>query len=589
MNRRKIVSVCLVLLGVLFISTYLTDLKLGMNPSIDIFVLGVILCSCSTIVAIIWFPKSYTLLFLVLLILSYSLLTIYSFRYDVFGGEDVIGEYVIATKTATSERWPWTEINVGAGDRPGRYASCLSVTILPAILSKVMGIDVLNLYRFVMPLVGACIPFALLLLTKEIFDDDRLALITAVLFAVSHLYLFSLNYMFREQIGYFLLLLSSVAILKKKPLLTIVFLTGLVLADAGHVATTLGLIVLLSFLISPLLANLRLRVIRGKRQFHHGLDRWPFIFMFYFSALTFAWLYFFAPPIMMQLINRTIIMIPTVISRLPTYLMTVLTTGLAIPSGSLAAVGISTSPILKYWYYLDVFLVFLGLLVSLIWISNRRREIAWTVVGIVIFLGFSMSVLAPWYLPELDASRFIAAPIIMPFLALIIWLPWKLRIRHRHMIFLLIPSLIFVSVSLPLNMSLMDYGRILHFSAEEKLLPSARGWYPDTTFADLQFAQWVTKRISEDKVVTTDFRGYLITYLAGHVAQSYKTYPSFNFSTSSYLILPNTYIVSNLWFTPYYGAYPSQNATAAQVLNSSDMIYNNGKDMLISRTPNQGV
>lgn len=581
----------MVILGIGTVWFYLNNVRLNTETNVKLLYAGVALCSAAVTLAFLHFVrkrrKNSLFAILFLFILSYGLLTIYSLRYDAFGNWDVIGEYVIASKTVTSGKWPWMDYFVGSMDRPGRYASCLSVTILPAALSKVMGMDMLTIFRFAMPVIGALIPGALFLLVREIFDNGKLAFLAATLFAISHVFIFSLSTQFREQVGFLFMLLSAYTFVRfhEKPLMTLILLSGLVLADAGHVASTLTFLVLIGFAVAPFLSPL-LRLDAKKVLNRKTLKQtlFPTCLFAYYSILTYGWLSTFAPSKLTNIVSGTNTMVPQVLSRLPGYIVRVITTGEIFPSGSLASgIFVGSSPVSKYWYYLQVLLVVTGLLFSLFRFSRKPERLAWTVSGFMILFMFVVTVLAPWYLPEIDAGRVIGAPILTAFLALPLYLLLRFHFRKRHVFLLVVLFLIFLFLSLPLNMSLVDSPRILHYTSESNLNPLIRASYPDTGYRDLDFAGWTMNHISENKGIIVDFRGFLATYLSYHTNTGYASTPSFSNSTSDYLILPDYSVDLGLWITVHGSA--SRNVSASEVIDNGNVVYQNGRESLIMRLP----
>ena len=205
----KGINILTMVIGVLLTSLYLNAIRLGdADPNKLIFFTGVSFCIISMIISYSLSTKEKVAKFslLSLYILTFSLLTIYSFRYYFFSS-DLAGEYFIASETLNTNSWPMSLLAEGWGPRGGRYASSLSVSILPPILSKVTGIPLMLMFKFVMPAIGAFVSIGIYLLVKEIYGDKKLALLSAMLFSVSHLQVFMLSYMFRRQIGHLLLVI----------------------------------------------------------------------------------------------------------------------------------------------------------------------------------------------------------------------------------------------------------------------------------------------------------------------------------------------------------------------------------------------
>ncbi|EMR74196.1 hypothetical protein MCGE09_00069 [Thaumarchaeota archaeon SCGC AB-539-E09] len=597
MDKKNLIIPILNVTGLIIIIFYLNHLRLGKYPSIYLFVIGVLLCSSSLVMSYYYFPKYYVYSLFSLFLLSYCMLTFYNFRYDILGGEDIVGEYTIALETTVSERWPWELIFSGSGDRPGRYASCLSVTILPAVLSKVMGIEMLSLFRYVMPVIGAILPLIVYILTRDVFDSEKLAILTAMLFTVGRLYLFSLSYMFREILGYIFLFMALYSLMGLKNIpLTFILITGLVISSAGHVAASSGYIVFGSYFMASIIVYI---FRKGKTPIFNLIIS-P-IYLIYYVILSTMWLQNFSSPKLMQLSTRVSTIIP-LLTRVPDYIIQIISTWNIFPAGSIYASGLPVSLILTVWYYGYVLITAFGIFYSVFRYMKDTKKITLIVAGTSMFLLFLLSVLSPWNIPELQAHRVIAFPLLIPFLAITLRVPIDLKgvlaetslklIKRfekalKSITYLWPLALAYLLLSLPMNLNLVDHDRILHYHNPSDVDPRVSVSYPNTNYGDITLSDWVRDFISENQTITTDFRGSLITYLAGHVNRHSKSTPSFNLSRSNFILLHEFFIKDGLWRSGQsrLGLYPSRDMNFADAVNFGDLVYSSGKFFLITRPP----
>ena len=586
MNSWNIEKICVLMcfLGVSVLWAYLNLVRLNTDVPFEILVTAVFLCSSALTTSYLRTSKrkisAYSLV--ILYLVSYGMLTIYSFRYDLFGGSDVIGEYVIASKTLHLRRWPIGSLDIGWGDRAGRYASCLSVTIFPAILSTVSGIRMLDLFKFILPAICAFVPLLLYLIVDDVFQDKRVAFLSATLFAISHLQIFLLSYLFREQIANFFLLLSIYTILKfhKNLGVATLALLGVIFSNAGHATADFSFLLLVAFLVTPLLLR-----IRGRK--NEVLLSWKL--PTFYAAATVLWLFFFANPLFVQHYSVLGGTLTDFVRYFPEYMSKVLATGNIFPSQSLVGSGLPVSVLLKLWYYLSVILVLFGWLFAAIKFNNDPKKLSLTAYCFLMFSLFTFTTFAPGLIPELGAARVFADPFFPLFTGVALSIPCFLSEKKylKYGRYIAVLTIVFLFLSLPMNLNLVDYERILHFNSENTLVPQIRAVYFDVSFSDLTFAEWIVEYIPSDSWIAVDQRGFNTAYLADHVNKTYMTYPAYS-DLSDFLILHSLYIENGIWITPYHtSVFPSQNITWQDIALQTLIVYNDGTMVLAAKISNE--
>jgi len=581
-------SVLLAILGVCLVWGYLNCLRFGSETiPFEVFVFAVSLCSVSLFLSFLRVNKEKApfLALASLYIISYGMLTLYSFRYDLFHGADFIGEFVISSVTYHEKRLPLELINIGVGDRAGRYASCLSVTLFPAVLSDISGIEILYLYKFIFPLIGALMPLLLYLLVKEIFEDSRIAFLSAMFLAVSHMQIFLVSYLFRQQLAHFFMLLSIYSILKfrkQRLLLPFIFLACIPLSH--YTLTNFATVFLVSFLIAPVAMWILRRKPKKKLVFNPA-------FLIYYAAVSFIWLYFFSHPIYVQQCSIINEILSLILKYGVGFIIRVLTTGRLIPESEVAR-GVPGSPIVSGWYYLTVILIGVGILHALFKLCKDEHKMGWTIYSLLIFFMFGVGTLLPVYLKGMDAGRIfsIGELTFASMIALLIF-PLLLALvqKRRFLKYLGVIAAVFLLICLPMNLNLADHKRILHYHVEGDIIPEKRAWFYDVEWQDFQFATWMQEHVYSEDWVSVDLRGFMIAYLANHVNKTYQSFPRFS-PLSRYLIVHRMFVEDNVWVTPRLSlVYPRHNVSEQQILANSFATYNNGEMVLLTRFDNTTV
>lgn len=576
----KGINILTMVIGVLLTSLYLNAIRLGdADPNKLIFFTGVSFCIISMIISYSLSTKEKVAKFslLSLYILTFSLLTIYSFRYYFFSS-DLAGEYFIASETLNTNSWPMSLLAEGWGPRGGRYASSLSVSILPPILSKVTGIPLMLMFKFVMPAIGAFVSIGIYLLVKEIYGDKKLALLSAMLFSVSHLQVFMLSYMFRRQIGHLLLVIMLWMIFRfskhKKAFSKIVIIPlflGVTLSN--YVVSDFGFLALLGIMITPFAAKL----LRTRNWSDKVILSWK-MFLLYCAVMV-SWLWFAANKIFWEHVIKLEASFSMIVTYGPNYIWRVITTGDFLPStggGRAVGSGLTSNQIVNIWYYFVVLLPAIGWLYTLFKFKRNSKEIAWIscfflTYGFFIYQAFygTEGAALPW------ASGFI---VFCVFTAISVhrasWHRW-----HQKVFALL--SIILICTSLPLNLSLPN-DQVLHFHSENQISPEIRDRQFDISFKDSVSSQWINSYVPHDEWITCDTRGFFsVLMIINHLNHALQNYPRFSL-TSQFLMLDNSFVFHGVWFTSVWG-FSTKNVSFSQIATNNSIIYSNGETFLLQR------
>jgi len=116
-----------------------------------------------------------------------------SLRGTVVSGHDIKVEYRVFLDTLTSGSWH-------PGGPYAGYNSCLSLTVLPAMLARLLGIAALDVFRVVFQLVFALVPVGAFLLARRMLRPT-LAAVSAVLVVAFPTFVNDMPMLNRQEIG----------------------------------------------------------------------------------------------------------------------------------------------------------------------------------------------------------------------------------------------------------------------------------------------------------------------------------------------------------------------------------------------------
>ncbi len=127
-----------------------------------------------------------------LLMISVSLLLMYSLRSNHILGTDVNIEYALYQSVAQSLYWI-----IPAGNQS--YLACLSISVLPTIFQSLMSVKGELMYKLVFPIIFSFLPLIVYFLSQKFFDN-RISFLTG-LFFLSQTGFFSLIEVMRQGIA----------------------------------------------------------------------------------------------------------------------------------------------------------------------------------------------------------------------------------------------------------------------------------------------------------------------------------------------------------------------------------------------------
>lgn len=171
-----------------------------------------------------------------------ALLFSVSLRGWTITGHDIHHEYNVFT--AVINTGYWTPSRWG-GDP---YNACLSITLLPAMLAKITGIELIYIFKIVFQIAFAAIVPALYFFAKN-FTTEKKALIGVFAFMTFPTFINDLPFLNRQEValGYFILLLFvnfANITYRAKSALTVILLLGIVLSHYSTSYVTIGILLL---------------------------------------------------------------------------------------------------------------------------------------------------------------------------------------------------------------------------------------------------------------------------------------------------------------------------------------------------------
>ena len=123
-----------------------------------------------------------------------SLLLLIAMRGWFVTGPDSQGEYAVYHAVAQAGRWTPRSVN-------SAYNACLSVTILPQVLSSVSGISGVYVWKTVIPLLFALTPVFVFVAARHVVSR-RPAVLAAIIFLTFPTFVYSLAFAARQEVAF---------------------------------------------------------------------------------------------------------------------------------------------------------------------------------------------------------------------------------------------------------------------------------------------------------------------------------------------------------------------------------------------------
>lgn len=535
------------------------------NSTIGILIVAVVLMAVSAVFsykAIKDDPANNKLFFLLTVtILSLALNLIPTARFEVFSGlgsPDSLQEYFVADVTLINGFWG-DDYGVPLEGRPTYYFSCLSVTIFPAVLSEVTGLDLFQIFGFVYPIIFSLIPAFIFLTIDHVFNDIELAALSALLYL--EMYRFSAAQHGRQFMAIlFLVLMFFVAFRKnslskngrKYLLLLFLFIFGVV---TSHY--TVGYFMIVIFLAMFLVLHPTHDSKTSKSKYLINLKT-----LSYVLVLCFSWWFFYN---FGYVIENVLVIKNSVLSIL----------GLIEPRwlSSPRTPGRTAGSIVTAWYILQTVLMIIGLF--LMYADKKmktRRFLAWMLSAFTLFAILFFSLVIPGFSTKLAFNRVysISLPIWIPFLAYVL-----LKTCRKSKYVLLV---IFLVLNLPINLSLLTYDRLVIFSSEQNVAPELAISQTFILKSEFLMSEWTQRCLQSNQTVTVDIRGKQTMFFLRNLILRTVPSPRFSFY-SNYLALHFYNVKHELWWS---GGI-SRTTNISEIVTNSTVVYNNGESLMLTK------
>ncbi|MCJ7634621.1 hypothetical protein MUP77_19795 [Candidatus Bathyarchaeota archaeon] len=572
----EILSIFLTIVGVMMLVWYLRFVETGVP--IQLLFAGVILISFGNMLAFVTLHiKSNNVHFLfVLFLTTFILINLYTIRFGSLQGSDVLFEYTSARTTIEQGTWALGRSSFEY------YFSSLSVSLVPALLSKITGANLFLTFEVIMRLVAAMLPLTIFVTVKAIFRNTKLAGLSALLFSqlyFNFILLPSLMRQFMAEIAFVLTILILVRMYRKKSsnlwALTIIlfgFIFGLV-AYHYTVAYWAVIILLSLFLfesIVPSLPKKMLKIMKGS----HLLRRRRILRVEYFLlflVLLVSW------TVLTNIVNFVFAI----------HNQTFLLGSESIPVGSAIGkyqtgwlTGSATGPVTTAWFLLGGLFAAIGFLYFIFKVPKQTRHLPWIFGALVMFIAVAI-----WITPSfsgglisLDRVYLIGSIFFTTFSAGLL-----LKINSK----LKVVIVIFLLLNLPINMLLLANQNYVLYQKESNVSPSLEMIQNILREPSFVLSEWLSAHKSNETIIRADNpTGYRSLFLNAQ------------FYAQIFPFIPSAYNGTGLFFFHYlnikYGLWQTGEQSYATfspeiVFNQTSVFYNNGQAMLVSYPSDRGT
>jgi uncharacterized membrane protein len=172
-------------------------LRLNSGHSNAVALIAIALVIITLLVAFLRAPwHDDALLIVIVFAVGLTLMWSFSLRGDLVYGFDIQTEYYSLTQTVTTGVWHVSHPN-------DAYGAMLSLTVLPAELHELSGVQTLFIFKVVYPVIGALFPVGVFCLARR-FIAGRWALMAAALLIMQQTFFQEIPALARQEIGTFL-------------------------------------------------------------------------------------------------------------------------------------------------------------------------------------------------------------------------------------------------------------------------------------------------------------------------------------------------------------------------------------------------
>lgn len=556
-------SVILCTFGIILLVFFLRNVESG--ASVMLLFSGALLLGLSNVLAFLTIGEHRVHFFFVLFVTTFFLLTMFDTRFGVLQGSDIVWEYTTAKITLKDGAWLLTRAATGE-----RYFSSASISLFPAVVSRVAGLDLIPIFQWILRFVLAFLPLVIFQTVQEIFGNIRLSALSALIFSQFYFNFNLLNFLVRQGIAEIFLVLTIFSLVKlhkaeSKRFAYVVLVSlsifGLVVS---HYTLNYWSIILVGGIFATcfLVGNLPKKLLSFFRIFDLRMEK-PIIdsvFLILFVAVSIVWIYFTnLIPFLFDVHNELYLLAPS----------TAVTVTSTAPQSSWFFNN-PAGPVVGFWFDFTAILIPIGFFYMLFRMPKQSRHMPWVGGGLVM-----LAILAFWVVAGsralglyLDRILTIGALFFTTFMALCVLLfDKKLKVF----------AIVFLLINLPVNMVLPSYQRYVLYRPEESVFPRVALLQRIIRVPEFTASIWLDRHAKENLTVCTDFFEEFF-YVLYNVSFTYSEAPPIN-STSTFFLLHYYNLRYGLWQAPLSVVdFP-----VSDLLNNSCIIYNNGDAAIIAR------
>ena len=471
-------------------------------------------------------------------IAHYALLSIYAtylsliimpfVRFNALSGNDILYE-LRAAEITLAQGWDTPTSIQSWYIRNNEYLSCVSVTILPSIFSKITGLDLVDVFKFGLSAVVSLTPILIYINVREIFGNRKLAILSSIVFSQLYFVFSSHNIQgARQSIAILFLLYTLLIIVKltrghqKKVYFPILCIFMLSVVLSHYTIAYFSAIIFFFFIIGGYITS-RARIIGNllKVSTHsassYSLSLTKFVFAFFIIS-SLVW-FTFVPSSPFFIHLRMIITL--------LHSRNIPTLGVGITKYIFAS---PLDPWVGNWFRFEMILSFIGVL----FLALRKKDFRmflWFIGGGVFLALFSLTFVPYGYrlFGEFTRVYITGYFFLCTFVALTLI---KLDKKSKGVLLIF-----FLLLNLPMNMLLPVNHRYVLYHPEEFVSPNVAIAQNYVTEAEFATSIWIRNYIPAGKPISSDQRGYVNMYYANHPIYAWNVESLNYLSDSRYLFL----------------------------------------------------
>jgi len=536
------------------------------GASFNLLLLGVGLISVSIILAITTVDSSSSNIHFVAILYFQTLLlfTVYRIRFDSFVGDSLM-EFRSARTTLEQGMWLFVRSSWE------RYFSSISVSITPAIVSEITGLDLLTLFMYGYRIVLAMLPVLLFRTVHEVFDEPKLAAVASVIFSQLYFIFLKLQTLIRQQVAEIFLILTVLVLIRqyktKKNYKSHVFLLFIFIFSFISSHYTINYFSLAIFvgifvfsLVLSYLPNKMLRLLRSELPYKKIIvNNSTLVLLLVLSLLW--WSTVNLPNLKVDFTREIDVILGKRGSKTQHFMVR-----FAYSENPLG-------PIVTAWFDLELVLAVIGAVYLIFGVKKDEKKIAWIAAGLTV-----MAIGSLWIIPEqsaagvyVDRLYIIGSLFFTSFSAAFLLRLWKNRyLKALFFAFLLL--------NLPMNMVLPVYYKFPYYTREAEL-PPEEVFRRESSSMDAEFAMqvWADTYARDSRILVGKYRS-MIDHFYIRASRVPTKFP-FSNETYDYMIINHFALLYGLWKTAEL-SFRVMNFT--EILTRSAVVYNNGQAVFIS-------